>query len=1022
MTTLAQTLDGASAAAVKGDWVCKTATGVTRATSAALALYGYVYGCCVSDANPGTTVHVCIDGAMPSSLTGLASSSGKARVNGSTARAERVASLSGSDYPIGDIDSGGTLDFGEDPEAVATTADLQALPTPKHGAFVYVVAARNPYRFDATSSSSAGVTATDGSRGRWLLADFAVDYQLSARAAATGSLNLGAPVSTTQDGVICVENDVLFCGLQNEHAERGLYKFTNVAGDNGTLVRIPEFDDASDVRFGRTFTVALGETYGGTSWMHTTTTTPIVVGTTPLTFGQLLDASDKVRIAVSYQLASALNIRAAITASIANFSAVPVVQDTVTLVEGDLILYAPGISVSAGVYIVGPVAAGMTALNRAPVYESGDTIQPGIRFNVREGTSRGEWTNATLAPALIGTDALWLLAPGGDVNDNPFFLLTSDPRPVTGATGAYTEGTILYNSSIDSSITNLQANYTYDNGLAAALGTLPVLVVMHGYGGSTSEVTLATRRRLASYGLFVLVVGKRTRDASGREIHDLLDAVADLRATFPSVASADRAGVIGYSGGGANALACAHKAPDFFTIYTSFFGISDYGYDTTDGWWFTRGDVRSLLITDVGDRDATTAPYRARDAVGSIAQCLEHGGYLYMFHDTADADVTVANSRRVRDALADVDLTNFSYAESTVGDALRWEHGFPDTVTDLVEAEWRFARRAAGAAAWSMPVRGNLRVAGWHKNKRFEVWLGPTNPPKTSATGGLANVADVEFDVLTGEYNVTPITPTPFWIQIIQGALQRRVQLTTSAPVAIEMNTLTVDPIGGIGDLAGNILHLTAAAGVTLAGSDVSAWADQSGAGNNYADTGGTNRPAFAASFEGAAAVRFDQAASERLAGPALLDPNADYTIAFVIRPETTGFGWTQCNSATSGTEQFGLWQAGSANAAHIAYDGSNAEAIATNSSLNAWHIYILRRSGGVVTMQIDNGVVASVAAPSGITGTNRSALGARCDSPGFWNLMGMSLRAVAAWQRALSTIEVAQLRGYWQSTWPSLP
>src|SRR5687768_8549622 len=100
-----------------------------------------------------------------------------------------------------------------------------------------------------------------------------------------------------------------------------------------------------------------------------------------------------------------------------------------------------------------------------------------------------------------------------------------DPSP-TWATGVYTEEEFTYDSSIDDAIDNLGGKYAFDDGIASH-GPLPVLLVMHGYGGSVAEITEATLRRYASYGFLAVAVGKRgSRDASGREAQDILDALA----------------------------------------------------------------------------------------------------------------------------------------------------------------------------------------------------------------------------------------------------------------------------------------------------------------------------------------------------------------------------------------------------------------------------------------------------------------------------------------------------------------
>lgn len=192
MTILARTLDPTSAAGAAGDAVCLRASGtVTRAVAAALTETGYVYGLLVAGCNPGAMAQVLVEGAAPPSLTGLAAVAGKARVNTTTARAERVASLSGSDYPVGDIDATGLVEIAAEPAQVLTRAALQAIGTPRHGAFVHVVEASGSFGFSATDTTPANGTtvlvAGDGSRGRWTFATVVASLTAGPGLVVTGS-------------------------------------------------------------------------------------------------------------------------------------------------------------------------------------------------------------------------------------------------------------------------------------------------------------------------------------------------------------------------------------------------------------------------------------------------------------------------------------------------------------------------------------------------------------------------------------------------------------------------------------------------------------------------------------------------------------------------------------------------------------------------------------------------------------------------------------------------------------------
>lgn len=107
-------LDGASAAVAAGDVVCDACVSssesrVTKAVAAALTNAGAAFGVVVYGGAPGSYVLVALGGFLPPTLTSLGSTAGFVRVNTTTARCERVASIGASDYPVGTVGSTGQL-------------------------------------------------------------------------------------------------------------------------------------------------------------------------------------------------------------------------------------------------------------------------------------------------------------------------------------------------------------------------------------------------------------------------------------------------------------------------------------------------------------------------------------------------------------------------------------------------------------------------------------------------------------------------------------------------------------------------------------------------------------------------------------------------------------------------------------------------------------------------------------------------------------------------------------------------
>jgi len=314
-------------------------------------------------------------------------------------------------------------------------------------------------------------------------------------------------------------------------------------------------------------------------------------------------------------------------------------------------------------------------------------------------------------------------------------------------------------------ITNLYSKYVYKTGAT----DLPILALVHGWGETATIFSAGTLRRMALYGFFVVSVGMRgrnsadgARDASGREVYDIYDAIVDVRAKFPAIVSATKAAVVGYSGGGGNALACACKFPDFFNVVVSHFGISDYGRDATNSWYINNGGgYTAQIATAVGGTPAVVPDnYYARDTTVAIHNYTS--GYLYLYHDDQDAVVPSIHSDRISTAMDAAGLTNYAKSITTTTDNPRWLHGVPSIAPGIISAEATWAAKILSEDAWTVPTTGTLTVIGYVKTKRFTIWLNT----------GLDAAATVVYDTVAGTYTVTPLTSNAVVaVTITQGAL-----------------------------------------------------------------------------------------------------------------------------------------------------------------------------------------------------------------------------------------------------------
>lgn len=315
-------------------------------------------------------------------------------------------------------------------------------------------------------------------------------------------------------------------------------------------------------------------------------------------------------------------------------------------------------------------------------------------------------------------------------------------------------------------------NNLYTKCAYCTTGTnLPIVLLMHGWTGDADSFAAATIQRFAHYGFFVVVPGMRgrngadgSRDASAREIYDIYDALQWARTNYAAYVSEDKAAIVGYSGGGGNALAAACKFPDTWNCVVSFFGMSDYGRDAVDGWWANNGGVYTVSIQNsVGGTPAVVPQnYYARDATAAITNYT--GGHIYLFHDDADATVPIVHSERIGAIMLAAGMSNYTEDYTSAADPVRWSHGYPTPGSDLVEAEPSFKDAIEDNAVWTIEPAGSVVVIGYIVTKRFTIWLRKNG----TTSWGVSAAAEVSYDTVGLSYTVTPLT-TPIDVSITQG-------------------------------------------------------------------------------------------------------------------------------------------------------------------------------------------------------------------------------------------------------------
>jgi len=309
----------------------------------------------------------------------------------------------------------------------------------------------------------------------------------------------------------------------------------------------------------------------------------------------------------------------------------------------------------------------------------------------------------------------------------------------------------------------------------------PIVVLMHGWQESTTDFGASICHRLAQQGLFAVIPNMRgrpaltNRDGSGREIYDIIDAVRAARALYPEHASQTVAHMMGFSGGGGNALGCAMKFPDFFASITSCFGVADYGYDPTNAWYYTNTTFQATINTSIGNPATFAATrHRSRYAIEGVPANLQ-GGQLFLFHDDADTSVSVVNSRLLAAAMDAAGNTRYTYRESNSTQSARWLHALPTGTSPITQVERiQFPKFRSGLfPPWTFSASGSARVHGYLSTKRFEIFL----------DDGKSSVATVDFDTVAGTYLITPVTAGSIAVAIQQGTLT--ASQTISSPTTL---------------------------------------------------------------------------------------------------------------------------------------------------------------------------------------------------------------------------------------------
>ncbi|MCC7087127.1 MAG: prolyl oligopeptidase family serine peptidase [Pirellulales bacterium] len=316
--------------------------------------------------------------------------------------------------------------------------------------------------------------------------------------------------------------------------------------------------------------------------------------------------------------------------------------------------------------------------------------------------------------------------------------------------------TVTYPSSVSSDaggMLDLNAELNYESTRMNA----PIAVVMHGYSGSAGKAAEVRNnaQRLRDTGFFVVSVSMRGRDGSdgvrdsgGVEVYDIYDAVEYVKAAFPTLVDPTNISITGYSGGGGNTMSALTKFPDYFRAGSSYFGMSDYGYDAVSGWYFDGADSghKSQMNSDIGNPALGNPTIEDRYLARASNLASRNNPYseIHLFVNQNEPTCPPVNDNTYQGnavAAASFDgefnkinvhigglgqYVDFNHNGINEANELQsWPHGYPSSNQQQAAEAWYLPRLLDGSIPQPvLNLKDDLFVAGFVVTKRFSLWLG----------------------------------------------------------------------------------------------------------------------------------------------------------------------------------------------------------------------------------------------------------------------------------------------------------
>ena len=206
---------------------------------------------------------------------------------------------------------------------------------------------------------------------------------------------------------------------------------------------------------------------------------------------------------------------------------------------------------------------------------------------------------------------------------------------------------------------NLTMEANYNNAVTNA----PLMVMLHQYSNDPGlfDMVRPNAQQVRDQGFFVITVAMRgrmgsegVRDSGGLEIYDIFDAVEAAKAQYGSLINPNNINISGYSGGGGNTMSALAKFPDYFRTGGAFYGMSDYGYDLSKGWYNNGAGsgCTPQLDADIGNPNSPTTAlitsrYLAR--ASNLAFRNNHYSEIHFFVNSDEPTCPTINDTSYRD-------------------------------------------------------------------------------------------------------------------------------------------------------------------------------------------------------------------------------------------------------------------------------------------------------------------------------------------------------------------------------------